>query len=403
MNKELEGFVEVVEDSLREHVHIRDERAYKVLAVWCAGTYYMDSWNEYPHIYIRSAMPESGKSVLARTMLCATANPHNAGSPSYPSLIETIKQADIKPTIFLDEAHQYFGPQAIQKWETFLLDTFSYDAKSQKMDRGSKGARWESHETNIFVPVMFASNPCPVSPAVLSRCLTVDMMRSPKRMGSRLDERRVKEYLSSFIDKLKATPGDSFRNYMEIGDTNLINRDELKWLPLIALADAIGGEWSKAIRNTALEWSQKDSPQDDEDNLMLVVLEGCLWAFHKTGKDRLSSKQLREFVNDHLAEEGFEPLKEIEFVKTLKRYGVRASKQLWVDEDGQKRNRKGFEREWFLELWKAYCPDLLEELLVVTPIKAIEDAVSQNGYDSSELHRLDALATARSFLTNQSL
>ena len=73
----------------------------------------MGSWNEYPHIYIRSAMPESGKSVLARTMLCDTANPHNAGSPSYPSLIEIIKQADIKPTIFLDEAHQYFGPQAM--------------------------------------------------------------------------------------------------------------------------------------------------------------------------------------------------------------------------------------------------------------------------------------------------
>ena len=49
-----------------------------------------------------------------------------------PSLIETIKQADIKPTIFLDEAHQYFGPQAIQKWETFLLDTFSYDAKARR-------------------------------------------------------------------------------------------------------------------------------------------------------------------------------------------------------------------------------------------------------------------------------
>ena len=53
-----------------------------------------------------------------------------------------------------------------------------------------------------------------------------------------------------------------------------------------------------------------------------------------------------------------------------------------------------------MEMWSAYCPDLLEELLVVTPIKAIEHAVSQNGYDSSELHRLDALATARSFITN---
>ena len=66
-------------------------------------------------------------------------------------------------------------------------------------------------------------------------------------------------------------------------------------------------------------------------------------------------------------------------------------------------NRKGFEREWFLELWKAYCPDLLEELLVVTPIKAIEHAVSKNGYDSSELHRIDPEATMRIILNNRGL
>lgn len=46
-----------------------------------------------------------------------------------------------------------------------------------------------------------------------------------------------------------------------------------------------------------------------------------------------------------------------------------------------------------MEMWSAYCPDLLEELLVVTPIKAIEHAVSQNGYDSSKLQtRLAATA-----------
>ena len=55
------------------------------------------------------------------------------------------------------------------------------------------------------------------------------------------------------------------------------------------------------------------------------------------------------------------------------------------------------------ELWEAYCPDLLEELLVVTPIKAIEHAVSQNGHDSSELHRIDPEATMRRILAKRGL
>jgi len=47
--------------------------------------------------------------------------------------------------------------------------------------------------------------------------------------------------------------------------------------------------------------------------------------------------------------------------------------------------------------------DLLEDLLVVTPIKAIDVDVSQNGYDSSELHRIDPEATMRRILANRGL
>ena len=56
-----------------------------------------------------------------------------------------------------------------------------------------------------------------------------------------------------------------------------------------------------------------------------------------------------------------------------------------------------------MEMWSAYCPDLIEELLVVTPVKAIEHAVSQNGHDSSELHRIDPEATMRRILAKRGL
>ena len=46
---------------------------------------------------------------------------------------------------------------------------------------------------------------------------------------------------------------------------------------------------------------------------------------------------------------------------------------------------------------------LIEELLAITPIKAIEHAVSQNGHDSSELHRIDPEATMRRILAKRGL
>ena len=56
-----------------------------------------------------------------------------------------------------------------------------------------------------------------------------------------------------------------------------------------------------------------------------------------------------------------------------------------------------------MEMWSAYCPDLLEELLVVTPIKAIEHAVSKNGHDDSMTHMNEALAFARKSLRSKGL
>ena len=99
MQEDLRSYVEAVEYHLRTYVTIADDSAFKVCAVWCATTYFMESWSFYPHMYIRAPMPESGKSVLAKAMLCAVENPYNAWR-SYLLLIDKIEQAETKPTTF---------------------------------------------------------------------------------------------------------------------------------------------------------------------------------------------------------------------------------------------------------------------------------------------------------------
>ena len=402
MQEDLRSYVEAVEDHLRTYVTIADDSAFKVCAVWCATTYFMESWSFYPHMYIRAPMPESGKSVLAKAMLCAVENPYNAGGPTFASLIDKIEQAETKPTIFLDEAHQYFGHQAQQKWETFLLNTFDIKtAVETKQVRVNKGADWGARDTNIFVPVIFASNPCHIRSNVLSRCLTIDMLRNNRKDRKRLNERTQREYLETFAKKLKDSPGDHFKDYMDTtAETGLMGRSENIWLPLIALADCIGGQWSLDTRRIALEWSQRDTPQDEEADITQMLIEGCFNSFREA--DQLRSEDLIRSVNNYLREEGIEGLKDTQVVSQIKALGIRST-QLWIEVDGEKKNLRGYKREKFLPIFSAYCPELLEEVQVVAPIKGIEPDVFQNGHNDSPTHMSEALALARKSLTNKGL
>ena len=99
MHEDLEAFADVFEAFLRGHVYIRDDKAYKVLTVWVICSYFMDSWNNFPHIYIGSPMHGSGKSTLAKAMLCGTANPKKEKKLTFPSLVSIIREAKIKGNV----------------------------------------------------------------------------------------------------------------------------------------------------------------------------------------------------------------------------------------------------------------------------------------------------------------
>jgi hypothetical protein len=401
MHEDLEAFADVFEAFLRGHVYIRDDKAYKVLTVWVICSYYMDSWNYFPHIYIGSPMHGSGKSTLAKAMLCGTANPKKEKKLTFPSLVSIIREAKIKPTIFLDEVHQYFGPQAPQDWEQFFLDSFEYDATIKKQGPTDKG-RWETIETDAFVPTVIAMNPYATIPsAVVSRCIKVDMWADENKRP-KLNERKAKEDLKPFIEKLKATPGNSFENYTDIADIGLTNRDEDKWLPFVAVADCFREEWSKAIRDTALEWSQKESPQDDMHNMTLVLLEGVGKSFKEKGL-KLTTDEVKSSTNSHLKNEGIPVLEHYEFIRMVKSFEIKA-KQIHRPDgpDDPKPNKYGYSYDQFIKAWKAYTPHVLE-WFQEDKENVVELDVSKNEHDDSMTHMNEALAFARKSLRSKGL
>lgn len=401
MREDLISFADALEALLRRHVYIRDDKAYTVLTVWVICSYFMDSWNHFPHIYIGSPMEGSGKSTLAKAMLCGTANPIKEKKLTFPTLVSTIRGETIKPTIFLDEVHQYFGPQAPQDWEQFFLDSFEYDATIKKQGPTEKG-RWETIITDAFVPTILAMNPYVTIPsAVISRCIKIDMW-ADENERPKLNERKAKEDLKPFIEKLKATPGDSFQKYTEIENTGLTNRDEDKWLPLIVVADAMGGERSKTIRNTALEWSQKESPQDDMHNKKVMFLESVARSFLEKGLKQ-TTVELRNSTNSHLVNEGIPALEHQAFISEGKTFEIKA-KQIHRPDgpDDLKPNKWGYSHDQFVPAWTAYAPHVLE-WFQEDKENVVELDASQNGHDSSKLHRIDALETARRSLINRGL
>ena len=397
MIEDLRDYVEVVDNHLREYVTHRDESAYMVLTLWTLGTFFMRSWMYYPHLYIRAGMFESGKSTLGKAMLCATANPYPVGKATFASFMDHIDKAEVKPTAFLDDAHhKYFGFKPKEgRFQEFLIDSWDSSVPYTKQHRVNKSGSWTERVTDQFVPTIYATNTCRVPPEITSRSISTQMVKVDDPNRKDFNFKIQRPFLLPYVERVQRHPSDYFKDYMETTkDTGLSSRDRQNWMSLIALGDFIGREY-KEIRGIALDFSQRNAPQDEEANITQLVVESACRHFHTPFRKRMGSVNLRKLVNGDLRDHGVRDLDQVDFVSIINGFGIRSG-QVWISED--KENKHGYKIEDWYEVWRAYCPELLKELEKIQPPKAIEPDVSQNGHDSLDRHALDAIAAAKSFV-----
>ena len=127
------------------------------------------------------------------------------------------------------------------------------------------------------------------------------------------------------------------------------------WEPLLAIADAAGGEWPERARAAAVRLSSAQEPEDDTLGIRLIA--DCRDAFEDEDDDRISSKRLlphtcaRSRRRRGVAGTTVTGSRPRELAHKLRPYGIE-SRDLRTAEG----TRKGYRRADFEDAWARYCP-----------------------------------------------
>jgi hypothetical protein len=141
----------------------------------------------------------------------------------------------------------------------------------------------------------------------------------------------------------------------------LRNRPADNWRPLIAIADAIGGEWPELARAAAVALSRNRSDEDPG----VVLLADIRRVFDRRQIDRVPSADM---VSDLVAiEDGLwaewrgptddehpRKLTQGELARLLRPFGIRP-RTVWPLP--RTRSAQGYYRRQFEASWAAYCPE----------------------------------------------
>jgi hypothetical protein len=140
------------------------------------------------------------------------------------------------------------------------------------------------------------------------------------------------------------------------------------WEPLFALADLAGDNWPKVAREAAVAMTAWATEMNPISSLLLDIAI----AFVKSGKDRLATRVLLEYLNAQAGRPWAEsrkgkPVTDLWLAQQLRSYGIRP-KYMWIDQE----HIRGYVKEEFSDTFiryiqKAEAKAYLEELTVKKP------------------------------------
>ena len=138
--------------------------------------------------------------------------------------------------------------------------------------------------------------------------------------------------------------------------TGIEDRDADMWEPLLAIADAAGGDWPNRARDAAVELV--GAAKEAEPSLGIKVLADCKTVFDESGKVSLPTSvilaSLIELPESPWGDLKGKPINDRMLALRLRQYGIK-SRQIRVGD----RTVKGYDRADFHDVWIRYLPPFL--------------------------------------------
>ncbi len=336
---------------IRKYVWLNTPQVVAV-SLWVVHSHVFGAADATPYLHIHSAEKRSGKSRLLEVLSLLVARPWFTGHTTPAALVRKIDAE--KPTLLLDESDAAFkGDKEYSETLRGLLNT-GWRRGGKATVCIKKGGEWTTQDFSTFCPKAIAGIG-KLPDTVEDRAIPIEMRR--RKAGESVASfrwREAKDAASHLRGELAASCATSLPNLIGARPaipTELDDRAAEVWEPLLAIADAAGGEWPARARTAALALSAGRAL--DDESIGVRLLADIRAAFSDKGTGRLASVSLTEVLcameESPWGDWRGHPLDPRGLAKLLRPYDVKP-KTMRLDGG----TVKGYEAADFADAWSRY-------------------------------------------------
>ncbi|MEV7107409.1 DUF3631 domain-containing protein [Streptomyces atroolivaceus] len=345
------------------------EAAYVAVALWDAHAHLLDAFDSTPRLAFLSPEPGSGKSRGLEIVETLTPNPMVAVNASAAALFRAVSSSEGRPTILFDEIDTVFGPKAGDNEELrgFLNAGHRRSGVTYRCigDGGNQSVQAFPSYTAVAVAGLGS-----LPDTILTRSVIIRMRRRARNekveaFRQRIHEKEgnaLRDRLAAWADQVREQITGAWPDMPE----GVTDRPADVWEPLLAVADAAGGDWPARARTACVELVVA-AQVDDKGSLGIRLLTD-LRDHVMVGVDRLPTiaviDRLNALDDAPWADMGGRPLDSRRLSKMLREYMTGDNEPIVT------RNirtaggiLKGYFAADLADAWTRYCPPTPQQAL----------------------------------------
>jgi hypothetical protein len=336
---------------VRRYVVLTPDQA-SATALWVVHSYAIDAADCTPYLHVTSPEKKSGKTRLLEVLDLLANLPWFTGSVSAAVLRRRLELDH--PALLLDETDAVFKKES--EYSEALRAILDAGHRRGCLAWLCVGKGHELASFDVFGPKALAGIG-KLPDTIADRSIRIALRRrAPNEPATRFRRREVEEeakplrerverWAAAYLEALKAARPDlpDFKD----------DRAADGWEPLLAIADAVGGDWPQRARQSALALTGGDVR--DDDSLGVKLLADIYTIFQERETDRLSSTELVAALNA-IEESPWGDLRGKPFdtrrlAHRLRPFEVTPHQVRFADQ-----TLKGYEAVAFADPWERYLP-----------------------------------------------
>jgi len=270
--------------AFRRHLALLDGAA-EAISLWAVFSYCIDSFRFNPRLAFLSPTKQCGKST-ALGMLAEIVSRSLPTSSVTPAAVFRVIEAK-RPTLVIDEADTFLPDNEVLRG---ILN--SGHSRPTAFVLRTVGDEFEPRKFSTWAAIVIAC--IGRLPDTLSdRSVVIPMRRKTSSEVVQSFDDEARAVLVPLVRKIRRWVNDSYAMLADLRPTmpaGFTNRLADNWRPLLAIADAAGGNWPALAREAAVKLSGKEAREDDD--VKVALLSDIRELFEQRRCERLFSEDI---------------------------------------------------------------------------------------------------------------